>query len=83
MAEESKFRNTPWHHISETFNFYLTIISFLLWIAPLLKVDQTELVNVLKTVLDGFDSTNAYLRQNIPGLVEETKKIQELKETLP
>ena len=55
----------------------------LLWIAPLLKVDQTELVSVIKTVLDGFDSTNAYLRQNIPGLVEETKKIQEINDTLP
>ena len=49
----------------------------------MLKVDQTELVSVIKTVLDGFDSTNAYLRQNIPGLVEETKKIQEINDTLP
>ena len=38
-------------------------------------------------MLDGFDNTNAFLRQNIPGLIEDTsvnkQEIQEIKVTLP
>ena len=46
-------------------------------------MDQSELVNVIKTLLDGFDRTNTYLRQNIPSLIEKYEKVKEVLETLP
>lgn len=45
-------------------NFYFLLI------APLLKVDQTELLNVLKIVLSGVDKSNQFLKQNMPHLNE-------------
>ena len=52
-----------------------------------MKVDQTELLKVLRSVLDSFDCSNAFLRQNIPILIDGNQthqnEIAEIKETLP